>query len=375
MSSAVVCGVSGVVTSVVMACSVCGSGSILSSAVMFSTWGWCAMVVTSSWWFLVAFWFWGLFWAVFSRWPVFWMLAASRGWVPSGAAAVWWFISVSGCSVPAWAAAGWWGCSPWRLRSVWGLWPSGAFVAGRWGPRWWGWCSSGFVRSFGFVLSSFWCFVAVLLLVLLGGCSVFAFGGRFPVSFVVSIAGVFSLFLVWGYHDCSMWGGFSFLFLVAVVRLSVHWHIRWSLGVLVSALIASFTVSIGKESASGGHLFHSFWSGVCVLAGFSSVTVFFLGFFGYCFDDFCCLGDVLLVSCDGKSSCVVVCLGGIDFYSIYVLGMCHLACMGLGIGGLSHQSCMSLHIGTNNIVGGSIICLVYILTHRWGSVSVFPVNK
>ena len=26
----------------------------------------------------------------------------------------------------------------------------------------------------------------------------------------------------------------------------------------------------------------------------------------------------------------------------------------LGIGGLSHQSCMSLHIGTNNIVGGSI---------------------
>ena len=30
--------------------------------------------------------------------------------------------------------------------------------------------------------------------------------------------------------------------------------------------------------------------------------------------------------------------------------------LGLGIGGLSHQSCMSLHIGTNNIVGGSIIC-------------------
>ena len=29
--------------------------------------------------------------------------------------------------------------------------------------------------------------------------------------------------------------------------------------------------------------------------------------------------------------------------------------LGLGIGGLSHQSCMSLHIGTNNIVGGSII--------------------
>ena len=28
--------------------------------------------------------------------------------------------------------------------------------------------------------------------------------------------------------------------------------------------------------------------------------------------------------------------------------------LGLGIGGLSHQSCMSLHIGTNNIVGGSI---------------------
>ena len=31
--------------------------------------------------------------------------------------------------------------------------------------------------------------------------------------------------------------------------------------------------------------------------------------------------------------------------------------LGLGIGGLSHQSCMSLHIGTNNIVGGSIIPL------------------
>ena len=29
--------------------------------------------------------------------------------------------------------------------------------------------------------------------------------------------------------------------------------------------------------------------------------------------------------------------------------------LGLGIGGLSHQSCMSLHIGTNNIVGGSMI--------------------
>ena len=28
--------------------------------------------------------------------------------------------------------------------------------------------------------------------------------------------------------------------------------------------------------------------------------------------------------------------------------------LGLGIGGLSHQSCMSLHIGTNNIVGGSM---------------------
>ena len=28
--------------------------------------------------------------------------------------------------------------------------------------------------------------------------------------------------------------------------------------------------------------------------------------------------------------------------------------LGLGIGGFSHQSCMSLHIGTNNIVGGSI---------------------
>ena len=28
--------------------------------------------------------------------------------------------------------------------------------------------------------------------------------------------------------------------------------------------------------------------------------------------------------------------------------------LGRGIGGLSHQSCMYLHIGTNNIVGGSI---------------------
>ena len=28
--------------------------------------------------------------------------------------------------------------------------------------------------------------------------------------------------------------------------------------------------------------------------------------------------------------------------------------LGLGIGGLSQQSCMSLHLGTNNIVGGSI---------------------
>ena len=28
--------------------------------------------------------------------------------------------------------------------------------------------------------------------------------------------------------------------------------------------------------------------------------------------------------------------------------------LGLSIGGLSHQSCMSLHIGTNNILGGSI---------------------
>ena len=34
--------------------------------------------------------------------------------------------------------------------------------------------------------------------------------------------------------------------------------------------------------------------------------------------------------------------------------------LGLGIGGLSHQSCMSLHIGTNNIVGGSIIIEVTI---------------
>ena len=31
--------------------------------------------------------------------------------------------------------------------------------------------------------------------------------------------------------------------------------------------------------------------------------------------------------------------------------------LGLGIRGLSHQSCMSLHIGTNNIVGGSITWL------------------
>ena len=31
--------------------------------------------------------------------------------------------------------------------------------------------------------------------------------------------------------------------------------------------------------------------------------------------------------------------------------------LGLGIRGLSHQSCMSLHIGTNNIVGGSIMCV------------------
>ena len=36
--------------------------------------------------------------------------------------------------------------------------------------------------------------------------------------------------------------------------------------------------------------------------------------------------------------------------------------LGLGIRGLSHQSCMSLHIGTNNIVGGSIIA-----TLRWAS--------
>ena len=38
--------------------------------------------------------------------------------------------------------------------------------------------------------------------------------------------------------------------------------------------------------------------------------------------------------------------------------------LGLGIGGLSHQSCMSLHIGTNNIVGGSIIRLFDILCAR-----------
>ena len=37
----------------------------------------------------------------------------------------------------------------------------------------------------------------------------------------------------------------------------------------------------------------------------------------------------------------------------------------LSIGGLSHQSCMSLHIGTNNIVGGSITsnCDMHVYKH------------
>ena len=113
---------SGVVTSVIVACSVWGSGSILSPAVVLSSRGWCTMVVTSSGWILVAFWFWGLAGAVFSRRSVFWMLTASRGWVSSGAAAAWWFVSLSGFSVTAWAAAGWWICSPGCLRSIWGLW-------------------------------------------------------------------------------------------------------------------------------------------------------------------------------------------------------------------------------------------------------------
>ena len=42
--------------------------------------------------------------------------------------------------------------------------------------------------------------------------------------------------------------------------------------------------------------------------------------------------------------------------------------LGLGIGGLSHQSCMSLHIGTNNIVGGSMMHIRGggdILTHMY----------
>ena len=38
--------------------------------------------------------------------------------------------------------------------------------------------------------------------------------------------------------------------------------------------------------------------------------------------------------------------------------------LGLGIGGLSHQSCKSLHIGTNNIVGGSIKSLKETLDSR-----------
>ena len=39
--------------------------------------------------------------------------------------------------------------------------------------------------------------------------------------------------------------------------------------------------------------------------------------------------------------------------------------LGLGIGGLSHQSCMSLHIGTNNIVGGSIKMLSNLIIPVW----------
>ena len=41
--------------------------------------------------------------------------------------------------------------------------------------------------------------------------------------------------------------------------------------------------------------------------------------------------------------------------------------LGLGIGGLSHQSCMSLHIGTNNIVGGSITVVDF--AHASGVIS------
>ena len=39
--------------------------------------------------------------------------------------------------------------------------------------------------------------------------------------------------------------------------------------------------------------------------------------------------------------------------------------LGLGIGGLSHQSCMSLHIGTNNIVGGSINVILYTSVRKY----------
>ena len=106
---------------------------------------------------------------VFERICLLGVVGCVLGWVTSGAAATWWLVSMSGCPVLAWAAAGWWSCSPRWLRSVWGLWWSGAAVAGRWGPHWWRCCSSGFVRFFGFVLSSFWCHVSVLLLILLGG--------------------------------------------------------------------------------------------------------------------------------------------------------------------------------------------------------------
>ena len=41
--------------------------------------------------------------------------------------------------------------------------------------------------------------------------------------------------------------------------------------------------------------------------------------------------------------------------------------LGLGIGGLYHQSCMSLHIGTNNIVGGSMEGVFEINRHHQSS--------
>ena len=117
------------------------------------------------------------------------------------------------------------------------------------------------VSCFGLVVETPW------------GCSMFVFGGRFPVSFVVSVAGVFSLVLIWGYYHCSLWGGFSFLFLVAVVRHSVHRYVHWSLGMLVSALVVSCAVSIGKKSASGGHLFLvSGWAFVCWLVSALSLS-------------------------------------------------------------------------------------------------------